>query len=651
MYLFMDKPKRTTNIGGIAMTNFFDILVSILKSDEQFFAEDGTLLRNRVYEASMAMNTNLLELLLANEDTKKRFFTEVDGVLVFDKVGFGWVINNRQFLPDSYTRYKNRIGLTDNRGDFISTSSDVVLSFPHKDCVLAGGQTKDDQKRNEIFFNVTLAPDEVDRLLYPKVLANAKRYTTYGVEENIKFDNNDNLIIKGNNLLTISSLLKQYEGKIKCIYIDPPYNTPSQANTFAYNNTFNRSTWLVFMKNRLEVAKRLLKRDGVLICTIDKNEQPRLQILIEEIFNEHDVDCITVVHNPRGAIGTNFSYTHEYAIFVTPKGKKSIGNQKLQSEEIDWSPLRNWGGESLRTDAKNCFYPIIVENDKIVGFGDICKDDEHPLQTEKHGNQYFIYPIDRKGVERKWRYARQSVEGISHLLRVKTITKGFDIELGKDFGTYKTVWTDPKYDASIHGTQLLKSIIPETEFTYPKSINNVIDCINAVVEEDKDAIILDFFGGSGTTGHAIMEINKDGGNRRFILVEQMDYVHNDTLPRNVAIMKSIAPTAGIVYCELAKCNQLFIDELAQATTDNEVVVLLERILETGFISSKIAPKSIDPNAADFSELSLDDKKRFIIELLDMNMLYVNLSDIDDADYAISEADKVFTRSFYEMEGK
>ncbi len=90
------------------------------------------------------------------------------------------------------------------------------------------------------------------------------------------------------------------------------------------------------------------------------------------------MDCITVIHNPRGAIGTNFSYTHEYAIFVTPKGKKSIGNRKLKPEEIDWSPLRNWGGESLRTDAKNCFYPIIVEDGKIIGFGEVSNDDEHP---------------------------------------------------------------------------------------------------------------------------------------------------------------------------------------------------------------------------------------------------------------------------------
>lgn len=633
------------------MANFFETLVEVLKEDERFFAEDGTLLRNKVYESAMNMDEGLIGLLLSNGETRKRFFAEVKGTFVFDKVGFGWVVNNRQFLPDSYTRFKNRIGLIDSRGEFISASNDVVLSFPYKDCVLEGGQSRDDQKRDEVFYNATLAPDEVDRLLYPKVLVGARRYTASGVEESVTFGDGDNLIIKGNNLLAIASLLKRYEGQIKCIYIDPPYNPTSQANTFAYNNTFNRSTWLVFMKNRLEIAKRLLRNDGVLIVAIDKNEQPRLQILVEEIFPDSDVDCITVVHNPRGAIGTNFSYTHEYAIFVTPKGRKSIGNRKLKPEEIDWSPLRNWGGESLRTDAKNCFYPIIVEDGIIVGFGDVSGDDEHPQQTEKHGDQYHVYPIDSRGVERKWRYARQTVESIWGILRVKTTRNGLDIEIGKDFGTYKTVWTDSKYDASVNGTRLLKSILPDTQFTYPKSVYNVIDCIAAVVEDDKDAIILDFFGGSGTTGHAVMEINKDGGHRRFILVEQMDYIETDTLPRNVAVMKSIAPTASIIYVELAKSNKKYVEEVSAAKSDTDLTALLERALATGFISSKVNPADIVEFASDFEALSIEDKKHFILELLDKNMLYVNLCDLDDEDYAIDDADRTFTCSFYGLEGK
>lgn len=630
------------------MAKFYEIVLTVLKSDKRFVAEDGTFLRNAVYEAAMKMDQGLIRLLLSNEDTSARFFADVDGVKVFDKMGFAWVINNRQFLPDSYTRFKNKIGLVDGSEQMLATSGEVELVFPYKDCVLEGGQTREDQKRQEIFYNETLAPDEVDCLLYPKVFSGAKRYTKDGTEEINQFSESDNLIIKGNNLLVISSLLKRYEGRVKCVYIDPPYNPTSNANTFAYNNSFNRSTWLVFMKTRLQMAKRFLTSDGVLIVAIDKNEQPRLQILIEEIFPEYDVDCITVIHNPRGTIGTNFSYTHEYAIFVTPKGKKTICSRTLSEDEIEWSPLRNWGGESLRTDAKNCFYPIIVKDEKIIGFGDVADDAFHPTsQTEQHGDKYYIYPIDTKGIERKWRYARQTVETIFDLLRVKKTRTGYDIEIGKNFGTYKTVWTDSKFDASVNGTQLLKDLVPNTVFFYPKSLYTVIECVNSVVKEDKDALILDFFGGSGTTGHAVMEINKqDGGHRRFILAEQMDYVETDTLVRNLNVLKEIAPESTIAFFQLAKLNQTIVEEIEAATDDAILSDIYGRMVKSGFISYKVNPADIDAAADDYSALALDDKKRFLMEILDKNLLYVNYCDIDDEEFGISDEDKAFTRSFY-----
>ena len=630
------------------MAKFYEIVLTVLKSDKRFVAEDGTFLRNAVYEAAMKMDQGLIRFLLSNEDTSARFFADVDGVKVFDKMGFAWVINNRQFLPDSYTRFKNKIGLVDGSEQMLATSGEVELVFPYKDCVLEGGQTREDQKRQEIFYNETLAPDEVDCLLYPKVFSGAKRYIKNGTEEINQFSESDNLIIKGNNLLVISSLLKRYEGRVKCVYIDPPYNPTSNANTFAYNNSFNRSTWLVFMKTRLQMAKRFLTSDGVLIVAIDKNEQPRLQILIEEIFPEYDVDCITVIHNPRGTIGTNFSYTHEYAIFVTPKGKKTICSRTLSEDEIEWSPLRNWGGESLRTDAKNCFYPIIVKDEKIIGFGDVADDAFHPTsQTEQHGDKYYIYPIDTKGIERKWRYARQTVESIFDLLRVKKTKTGYDIEIGKNFGTYKTVWTDSKFDASVNGTQLLKDLVPNTVFSYPKSLYTVIECVNSVVKEDKDALILDFFGGSGTTGHAVMEINKqDGGHRRFILAEQMDYVETDTLVRNLNVLKEIAPESTIAFFQLAKLNQTIVEEIEAATDDAILSDIYGRMVKSGFISYKVNPADIDAAADDYSALALDDKKRFLMEILDKNLLYVNYCDIDDEEFGISDEDKAFTRSFY-----
>jgi len=200
---------------------FLEILEGVLKQDDRFVGEDDRILKAKVYDACMRMDGLLLGRLMDNETLKSHFFVEVNGVLVFDKIKFAWVLESREFLPDSYTMFKNKIGLADSEGKLISQQSDVTLVWPYKDCVLEGGQTKEDQKRNEIFYNETLAPDEVNRLLYPKVFTNAKRYSENGAEDITEIDDADNLIIKGNNLLALASLLRRYEGEVKCIYIDP----------------------------------------------------------------------------------------------------------------------------------------------------------------------------------------------------------------------------------------------------------------------------------------------------------------------------------------------------------------------------------------------------------------------------------------------
>lgn len=268
------------------MNSLYSTLIEVLKQKTDFFSESGELLRNAVYEAAMKMDSSLIKLLADNETTRKRFFTEIDGVLVFDKIGFGWVINNKEFLPDSYTRFKNKIGLVDESGSFISSSDNVELVFPYKDCVLEGGQTKEDQKRSEIFYNETLAPDEIDRLLYPKVLTNAKLYTSNGNAQITEFSDNDNLIIKGNNLLAIASLKRKFAGRIKLIYIDPPYNTGN--DSFGYNDKFNRSSWLSFMKSRLKIAKDLLSPDGAIYVQLDYHQVHYAKILMDEIFGEEN---------------------------------------------------------------------------------------------------------------------------------------------------------------------------------------------------------------------------------------------------------------------------------------------------------------------------------------------------------------------------
>lgn len=335
-----------------------------------------------------------------------------------------------------------------------------------------------------------------------------------------------NFLLEGDNLHSLKLLEKTHKGKIDVIYIDPPYNTG--AKDWKYNNnyvdkvdTYRHSKWISMMHSRMIIAKKLLKDDGVFICAIDENELGNLLLLIEDVFGiGYSADPISIVHNPRGIQGDNFSYVNEYAIFVYKRGYKVVGERIVKEEDIDWSPLRNWGSESERNDARNCFYPIYVKNGEIIGFGDVTSNEIHPKQTEYNAESdiYSVYPIDVKGVERKWRYARQTVDSIRNLLRAKKTKNGFDIEIGKNYAPYKTVWTEKKYDANEYGTQLISSMIPNNEFSFPKSIYNVYDCLYAVVRDRNNAIVLDYFAGSGTTGHAIMMLNKNiGGNRKFIL--------------------------------------------------------------------------------------------------------------------------------------
>lgn len=339
-------------------------------------------------------------------------------------------------------------------------------------------------------------------------------------------DKPTHILIEGDNYHALSVLNYTHEKAIDVIYIDPPYNTGTK--NWKYNNNYvdkndawRHSKWIQFMYNRLLLAKNLLTENGSLICAIDDNEFAQLGLLFDEVFPSYEKHSITIVHNPRGVQGTNFSYTHEYSYFIIPKGMKTIGARKISEKEISWSKLRNWGGESLREDAKNCFYPIIIDPkfSNIIGFGEVCNDSFHPSSPNvKNGDEIWVYPIDNKGVERKRRYARQSVESIKHLLRARKINTVWQIEIGKTFGTYKTVWDDPKYDANEYGTKLISKMVPNCDFDFPKSLYNVYDCIYAVVENKKNAIILDYFAGSGTTGHATLLLNsEDGGSRQFIL--------------------------------------------------------------------------------------------------------------------------------------
>lgn len=578
------------------INNIFEIAEEVLKTNSKYLSDNGKLLKAMVYSDVMTMDKELLSLLLSDEKIKEKFFDDVNGTLVFDKQKFGWFIESKEFLPDSYTRYTNKIGLTHN-GDFISKLNDVVLDFPYKDCVLEGGQDKEDQKRKEIFYNETIASDEISKMLDPKVFTNAKRYTKDGIEENITLDEHDNMIIKGNNLLALSSLLKRYEGKVKCIYIDPPFNTGS--DSFNYNDKFSRSTWLVFMKNRLELSKRLLHETGNIFVHIDINQSHYLKTLCDGIFGEDN--------------------------FV---------------EEIIWAYGSPSGGRAATPKPVN-IHDYILHYAK--SYSERKQNRVYVPYSEKYIKDWFKY-IDDDG--RKYqRRQRGKDENGNPIWTKQYLDESKGVPLSTVWNDIQQVYADPRAykDGNKADVEVLK------EFKGGQKPESLIKRILEMTTDEGD-LVLDFHIGSGTTAATAHKLN-----RKYIGVEQMMNQITLILPRLQKVIGG--DTAGIskivewkgggsfVYCELLENASMLIEKI-QSASEETIYEIKNEIYADERIIPYITREELEKADEEFNSLELEEKKNALISLVDKNKLYVNYSDMDDESYAISESDKAFTKSFY-----
>ena len=345
----------------------------------------------------------------------------------------------------------------------------------------------------------------------------------------------DGLLINSENFQALELLQEKYREQVKCIYIDPPYNAKS--SEILYKNTFKHASWLSLMNDRLLVGKRLLMPDNfVQFIAIDEIEQELLGQNISNVFLENKKICISIVHNPRGQQGKNISYTHEFAFVVYPNDSQKF-LADVKRGDIDSRNLRDSGTESDRIDAATCFYPFLVRDNEIVGIGNVPDEDCHPGSNNivRSDGIMEIWPIDDNGNEKKWRYSVTSVNNILDKLEIKQGRKSFQVIFNQDMGTMKSLWVGAKYDASEYGTKVLQSLLGfenAKKFTYPKSIHTVTECIEIGVNKDKNSVILDYFAGSGTTGHAVINLNReDGGKRKYILCEMGEYFDTVTKPR------------------------------------------------------------------------------------------------------------------------
>lgn len=654
------------------MTNLFNELVKLLEANSLYISDDGSLMKNKVVEAGLALNPELIKLLLEHDGLRRNFFVEIEGVTVFDKVKFQKFIMNKRFLPDSYTSFKNKIGLTNEEGDFLADSRDVVLSFPYKDCVLEGGQTKEDAKRNEVFWNEILAPDEITRLLEPKVLTNFKRYTVDGEKEvnNVSID--DNLIIKGNNLLALHTLKAKYAGKVKLIYIDPPYNTGNDG--FQYNDSFNHSSWLTFMRNRISIAETLLHANGGVICIqCDDNESAYLKVLCDDILGINNFISTVIVksstpsglktaHKDKTIIKTK-DHIHMYK-----KGEISINPLYVQRTEWDTHFSNYLDKENLTIRS---LVDVLVENN-IINKDSKLKDIslqnksfhkfyiEHmdrifqtqPVMPEEHkeASKKLKDKVYRYKVDKGYNYAING-RRCSFLSESVNRLENNEVDLG-------LLLCDLWNDIDFQNTQNEGGISFPGGKKPEKLIQRIINLFT-----DTNDIVLDYHLGSGTTAAVAHKMG-----RRYIGVEQMDYIETVAVERlkhvvgitykdgmfdkisfdEGGISKSVKWQGGgeFVYCELATANQSYVDSILKSDTKDDLINIWNQIQGTGFLSWKINPNEINENISDFTALDIDDMKKFLIESLDKNMLYVPFSEIDNSEFQISDSDKKINKDWY-----
>ncbi len=668
----------------MAETVLLKEIKQVLSKFPEYWDSD-TLLKSRVSEDLRDYKPELITDLLSNEKIKEQFEVIISGTSIFKIEEFIQLLTYKDFWADSYTKYSNKIGLTAN-GKYLDYNSDVVLDFPFKDCFLEGGMTKEEVGKQEVYYNKVIARDEVDTLLSPKVLTNTKKYTKHNEEPVTEITDTDNLVIKGNNLLALYSLKERYAGKVKCIYIDPPYyfNKTKKEDTFLYNSNFKLSTWLTFMKNRLEIAYDLLSEEGSIFIQISEDGVSELQILLNNIFGkENFISKISIrTKSPSGfqSVNPGVFQTAEYILtYAKVKSKWDYNNQYI---EIDYDSNYKWLVKNKDENYKNWKIVPLKEfyiESQGVEFSESKKqiDDTHfekmlaQFALDNSGSVFQSVAIGNKAskiIKETRDISKKDPESIFKVEREGQ----YDVYIknGRELAFYEkivryvnnkkvptmqlsNIWTDIAYQGiSKEGGVSLKG---------GKKPERLIKRILEMGTNEND-LVLDFFMGSATTQAVAMKMN-----RQFIGVEQLNYINELSIPRlkntlegeQGGISKDVNWKGGgsFIYTELMDLNNQFVKQIQEAKKPSELLKILEVIKKYADLNYLVElekltnePIVIDEGTKEtfsFDKLSLEKRRELLIDIMDINQLYVNYSEIEDDMYHVSEEDKAFNNSFYE----
>lgn len=637
--------------------SFNSKLINLLKSNPAFLDDEGELLLATVQDRAWKIDRELIKLLLSDKEIEAKFFDEIEGHWVFNINTFLDYISQKNFLDNSYTRFRNKIGLTID-GKYLSERGEVVLAWAYKDCVLEGGQTKEEEKRKEIFFNEILAQDEINRLLDPKVLTNFTRFTVNGKEpvKEIKRDENgvirENLIIEGNNLLALHSLKTQFRGQVKLIYIDPPYNTGN--DSFGYNDNFNHSTWLTFMKNRIEISRELLKENGSIWINVDDVEAHYLKVVCDSVFGRDNfiADVIWEKSDSPRMDAQYFSVRHDH-ILVFSKNKQEFRVNKVSQTDSSNSlhytkvddkgnhyylkPLRGMGGQgSTRATRPNLYFSLFS-----------------PDGTE-------IFPKLQDGTDGAWRWSKEKIERESNRIEWIKSKKGWTpyyriFQENNATRPPETIWLHTEVGSNRNSKSEINALFPASQsFSTPKPEKLLERIIN--IASNSNDIVLDFFLGSGTSTAVAHKLG-----RQFIGIEQLflyPLIPVERMKKVVSgeqggISRSVNWQGGgeFIYCELMKFNEIFIEQIHQAKNSEDLLTIWGKIAQSSFLKWYINPEKPENAISDFlaigkEENGFEKQKKLIVELLDKNQLYVNLSEIDDKQFNVTDEYKELNKAFY-----
>lgn len=588
----------------------------------------------------------LIMALLNNDLIKKHYAKKIGEYTIIETNKLIETFEMDDYWMDSYTKYTKKIGLTTN-GRFLDESTDVVLDFPYKDTVLKAGMSKEDVAKedlvpNEPFFNEVIAAEEVDTLLDKKILVNTKRYTANAVEEAHSFSEEDNLILKGNNLLALHSLKDRYAGKVKQIFIDPPYYFSDRKNddTFGYNSNFKLSTWLTFLKNRLEVAKELLSEDGTVWISIDDGGSHYLKVLCDSIFDENNFIANVIWEkkfSPQND-ATWLSDNHDH-ILAFAKNKEQWRPNLLPRNEsmnsrytnIDNDPRGPWtsGDLSVKTYNSNTDYTITTPSGRKVNppSGYCWRVSKEKLREMIHDNRIW-FGKEGNNVPRIKRFLSEVKDGV----------------------TATTIWKHSEVGHNQDAKREVNALDDVDSFNTPKPEKLIQRILH--IGSNIDDIVLDFFMGSATTQAVAMKMN-----RRFIGIEQMDYINTVSVPRLQKVMegeqggisKEVVWQGGgsFVYAELMEKSKGYLQDVLYASNSDQLNTIYQLMLENVDLDFRADLESVQTMLKD--TISLEDKKRLLIKVIDKNQLYYNYAEIDDTNVRelISDADYAFNQSFYE----